>query len=303
MPPTGSCDTVSHAKSFLPQAVGHARRSLLFFVDRDEDSKGAPIQWHVASRVARGGEPAPARERIRGRCRPRRVPGRATRSDATRPRGGRRVGDGRARHRRVSPVDPALGRGARQRATASPSAGTCRPRRPASRTMTPALGDRRRPGASRAAGHGHQALLRCAEAGVFSRRERFRGERAQRRRRGVRRGVARRAPLEPARARARRAARDRARRRRRATHELRPEALPSRGPAARYQITQQREPVVLGGALDVFVRDDTRRSSVPNASFGSRNRRSRVRLRVERLQLETDTGKSATRCFPTTRLN
>ena len=70
-----------------------------------------------------------------------------------------------------------------------------------------------------------------------------------------------------------------------------------------YQITQQREPVVLGGALDVFVRDDTRRSSVPNASSdleepNDANRRSRVRLRVERLQLETDTGKSATRCFP-----
>lgn len=70
-----------------------------------------------------------------------------------------------------------------------------------------------------------------------------------------------------------------------------------------YQITQQREPVVLGGALDVFVRDDTRRSSVPNASVdleepNDANRRSRVRLRVERLQLETDTGKSATRFFP-----
>ena len=45
-----------------------------------------------------------------------------------------------------------------------------------------------------------------------------------------------------------------------------------------YQITQRREPVVLGGALDVFVSPDRR-----------------VALRVERLQLETDTGKSLRR--------
>lgn len=74
-----------------------------------------------------------------------------------------------------------------------------------------------------------------------------------------------------------------------------------------YQITQQREPVVTGGALDVFVKNDTRRegrSSVTNGSVDveekneDANRRSNVRLRVERLQLETDTGKSATRFFP-----
>jgi len=74
-----------------------------------------------------------------------------------------------------------------------------------------------------------------------------------------------------------------------------------------YQITQQREPVVTGGALDVFVENDTRRegrSSVTNGSVDveekneNANRRSNVRLRVERLQLETDTGKSATRFFP-----
>jgi aspartyl-tRNA(Asn)/glutamyl-tRNA(Gln) amidotransferase subunit B len=72
-----------------------------------------------------------------------------------------------------------------------------------------------------------------------------------------------------------------------------------------YQITQQREPVVTGGALDVFVKNDTRREngSVTNGSVdveepNDSSRRSNVRLRVERLQLETDTGKSATRFFP-----
>ena len=72
-----------------------------------------------------------------------------------------------------------------------------------------------------------------------------------------------------------------------------------------YQITQQREPVVTGGALDVFVKNDTRseNGSVTNGSVdveepNDSSRRSNVRLRVERLQLETDTGKSATRFFP-----
>ena len=52
-----------------------------------------------------------------------------------------------------------------------------------------------------------------------------------------------------------------------------------------YQITQRREPVVRGGALDVRVdANDTQA-------------RSRVVLRVERLQLETDTGKSLRRRF------
>ena len=90
-----------------------------------------------------------------------------------------------------------------------------------------------------------------------------------------------------------------------------------------YQITQQREPVVTGGGIDVFVKNDTRsavgRSSVTNkssvdvedsshddsSSRSSRtdaNSRKRVRLRVERLQLETDTGKSATRFFPDAKL-
>ena len=85
-----------------------------------EASRECQPRRHVAPRVARGGERAPARERVRGRCRPRHVPARATRSDATRPRGGRRVDDRRARHRRVSPVDPALGRGARTRAPMMP---------------------------------------------------------------------------------------------------------------------------------------------------------------------------------------
>jgi len=58
-----------------------------------------------------------------------------------------------------------------------------------------------------------------------------------------------------------------------------------------YQITQRREPVVLGGALDVFVRS----SKTTNDETKKNETRSRVLLRVERLQLETDTGKSATR--------
>ena len=58
-----------------------------------------------------------------------------------------------------------------------------------------------------------------------------------------------------------------------------------------YQITQRREPVVLGGALDVFVRS----SNTTNDETKKNETRSRVLLRVERLQLETDTGKSATR--------
>ena len=79
-----------------------------------------------------------------------------------------------------------------------------------------------------------------------------------------------------------------------------------------YQITQRREPVVLGGALDVFARsskttkDETNKNDggdrvrseddrSEDASVHSRSTRSRVRLRVERLQLETDTGASATR--------
>lgn len=79
-----------------------------------------------------------------------------------------------------------------------------------------------------------------------------------------------------------------------------------------YQITQQREPVVTGGGIDVFVKNDTRsavgRSSVTNKSSvdveepNDSSRRSNVRLRVERLQLETDTGKSATRFFPDAKL-
>jgi len=58
-----------------------------------------------------------------------------------------------------------------------------------------------------------------------------------------------------------------------------------------YQITQRREPVVLGGALDVFARS----SKTTNDETKKNETRSRVLLRVERLQLETDTGKSATR--------
>jgi aspartyl-tRNA(Asn)/glutamyl-tRNA(Gln) amidotransferase subunit B len=78
-----------------------------------------------------------------------------------------------------------------------------------------------------------------------------------------------------------------------------------------YQITQQREPVVTGGGIDVFVKNDTRSpengyvtngsADVEDASRDS-SRRSNVRLRVERLQLETDTGKSATRFFPDAKL-
>jgi aspartyl-tRNA(Asn)/glutamyl-tRNA(Gln) amidotransferase subunit B len=78
-----------------------------------------------------------------------------------------------------------------------------------------------------------------------------------------------------------------------------------------YQITQQREPVVTGGGIDVFVKNDTRSpengyvtngsADVEDASRDS-SRRSNVRLRVERLQLETDTGKSATRFFPEAKL-
>jgi aspartyl-tRNA(Asn)/glutamyl-tRNA(Gln) amidotransferase subunit B len=78
-----------------------------------------------------------------------------------------------------------------------------------------------------------------------------------------------------------------------------------------YQITQQREPVVTGGGIDVFVKNDTRSpengyvtngsADVEDASHDS-SRRSNVRLRVERLQLETDTGKSATRFFPDAKL-
>ena len=59
-----------------------------------------------------------------------------------------------------------------------------------------------------------------------------------------------------------------------------------------YQITQRREPVVLGGALDVFVRSS---KTTNDETKKNETRRSRVLLRVERLQLETDTGKSATR--------
>lgn len=77
-----------------------------------------------------------------------------------------------------------------------------------------------------------------------------------------------------------------------------------------YQITQQREPVVTGGGIDVFVKKDTRsegRWPVTNGSAdveepNDSSRRSNVRLRVERLQLETDTGKSATRFFPDAKL-
>uniref|UniRef100_A0A7S0GZP2 Glutamyl-tRNA(Gln) amidotransferase subunit B, chloroplastic/mitochondrial n=2 Tax=Micromonas pusilla TaxID=38833 RepID=A0A7S0GZP2_MICPS len=77
-----------------------------------------------------------------------------------------------------------------------------------------------------------------------------------------------------------------------------------------YQITQQREPVVTGGGIDVFVKNDTRspeNGSVTNGSVdveepNDSSRRSNVRLRVERLQLETDTGKSATRFFPDAKL-
>ena len=58
-----------------------------------------------------------------------------------------------------------------------------------------------------------------------------------------------------------------------------------------YQITQRREPVVLGGALDVFARS----SKTTNDETKKNETRSHVLLRVERLQLETDTGKSATR--------
>jgi aspartyl-tRNA(Asn)/glutamyl-tRNA(Gln) amidotransferase subunit B len=77
-----------------------------------------------------------------------------------------------------------------------------------------------------------------------------------------------------------------------------------------YQITQQREPVVTGGGIDVFVKNDTRSRRVGSVTNGSADveepndssRRSNVRLRVERLQLETDTGKSATRFFPDAKL-
>jgi aspartyl-tRNA(Asn)/glutamyl-tRNA(Gln) amidotransferase subunit B len=77
-----------------------------------------------------------------------------------------------------------------------------------------------------------------------------------------------------------------------------------------YQITQQREPVVTGGGIDVFVKNDTRSPENGYVTNGSADveepndssRRSNVRLRVERLQLETDTGKSATRFFPDAKL-
>ncbi len=54
-----------------------------------------------------------------------------------------------------------------------------------------------------------------------------------------------------------------------------------------YQITQQRSPIALGGSLDVFV-DEKAVGGVGGADDGSKRRT----LRVERLQLEMDTGKS-----------
>ena len=55
-----------------------------------------------------------------------------------------------------------------------------------------------------------------------------------------------------------------------------------------YQITQQRSPIALGGSLDVFVRD-----GVSGSNSGSKDGSKRRTLRVERLQLEMDTGKSS----------
>jgi len=55
-----------------------------------------------------------------------------------------------------------------------------------------------------------------------------------------------------------------------------------------YQITQQRSPIALGGSLDVFVRD-----GVSGSNSGSNDGSKRRTLRVERLQLEMDTGKSS----------
>ena len=55
-----------------------------------------------------------------------------------------------------------------------------------------------------------------------------------------------------------------------------------------YQITQQRSPIALGGSLDVFV-DKKAVGGVGGADDGSKRRT----LRVERLQLEMDTGKSS----------
>ena len=54
-----------------------------------------------------------------------------------------------------------------------------------------------------------------------------------------------------------------------------------------YQITQQRSPIALGGSLDVFV------DGVSGSKDGSNDGSKRRTLRVERLQLEMDTGKSS----------
>ena len=74
-----------------------------------------------------------------------------------------------------------------------------------------------------------------------------------------------------------------------------------------YQITQHKNPIVTGGALDVFLprarpggkkrRDDSNDAPPKNGGLGDETLRAPerdfVRLRIERLQLETDTGKSA----------
>lgn len=58
-----------------------------------------------------------------------------------------------------------------------------------------------------------------------------------------------------------------------------------------FQITQQRAPIVLGGHLDVFVPQQRRSPSSAAASEASAAAAPR-KLRVERLQLEMDTGKT-----------
>ena len=108
----------------------------------------------------------------------------------------------------------------------------------------------------------------------------------------------------------RRAARGGARRRRRAANQLRPEALPLRGPAARVPDHATARTRSSRRRARRFVRSSKTTNYETNKSGGDRVRseddrledvehsrltRSRVLLRVERLQLETDTGKSATR--------
>ena len=58
-----------------------------------------------------------------------------------------------------------------------------------------------------------------------------------------------------------------------------------------YQITQQRSPIALGGQIEVFV--DTKEGGTKDDTKGKNHTAEQTprTLRVERLQLEMDTGK------------